>query len=724
MDFLFLYIFSPFGTATGFQYSLGAARIISYLRERGYSAKQLVPENTLRWSDLVEEILRHSPKFVGFYCIDINFPLNATLARFLKERNPSVVTVLGGPTAMFSDEVILKHYPQFDICVRGEGEKPVLDLVERVKKITDIPGITYRQETDIFRNPNCPQMSEEEMNSFPSMYSEGLIPVECAQNTGILSSVGCAFKCTFCHFSVLTGSHIRFYNDDRVIEDIERIGAWAKSCGYEDLLVPILDEAFTANKKRTIRLCERIASLQVPLTFSCGTRGDYVNADVLDALWKAGVRSLFFGLESASPPVLCNIGKVGGMRGSGFRKEKRYLQMLKKSVLMAKAKGFDLSLSVIVGLPGETLEEARETMDLIRELEVPYAHNLLQVYRGTQLWNEREHYGIDCHPFNGVWQVPMVTIPAYDVTQVPRLHAKDGAHGKMHQYEIQAVIESLLGSHTSSSEIPFPMLLRAPQDPQCVEEYLEEHSEVGSRLILCNCTLGEFGDRIERFVFPTSSPILMSEADLDASREGLILLKRRNPPLNAAELGFEVRVQNLSRLITLNTEGIVEAITAEDISDDERVPKINVVVLGMADVDLLASIGQRLVAGEELEILVGDWAARTVFADRDRLTGNFNSTTPRKYLSPNRGIVDSVSSVFYELEPLLDYTDSDFADLYEVVWTLSTICKLLRKTEISALDGEKCIVRKNSHGHERVLDGVVGTRRFLGGDQVGVWASA
>lgn len=127
LDFLFVFPNTPYGYYRGFTYNIGAARMIWNLRQNGFTAEQYCPQAFYTFAETARDMLARQPRFVGFSCFDVHFPLIADIAAQLKQQSKDVKIVVGGPTAMFSDEVILTHYPQIDLCVRGEGEQTVLE---------------------------------------------------------------------------------------------------------------------------------------------------------------------------------------------------------------------------------------------------------------------------------------------------------------------------------------------------------------------------------------------------------------------------------------------------------------------------------------------------------------------------------------------------------------------------------------------------------------------
>ncbi len=97
---------------------------------------------------------------------------------------------------------------------RGRTDRP--GLVAGVP-LNWIAGLSYTAEGMFCRNPNRGAMSEEELNRFPSVYAPGLVPLKYSPQVGLLTSTGCFYRCTYCHFSVLSGARIRFFSDAHVL---------------------------------------------------------------------------------------------------------------------------------------------------------------------------------------------------------------------------------------------------------------------------------------------------------------------------------------------------------------------------------------------------------------------------------------------------------------------------------------------------------------------------
>ena len=191
-----VFVFPPAPDGTTFGYHLGAGYVRSYLQRHHIDSDQFVTHQERIFPDIVAGILEYNPRIVGFTCYDLNYPYVRLLSIALKKKNPLINVILGGPTATFSFREIMNHTPEIDICVRGEGEQTMLELLQ--KDFTDlesIRGIAFRSGNEIVSTPERPLISGEkkmaELDVIPSPYLTGIIPPD--GTTGILTSRAALF---------------------------------------------------------------------------------------------------------------------------------------------------------------------------------------------------------------------------------------------------------------------------------------------------------------------------------------------------------------------------------------------------------------------------------------------------------------------------------------------------------------------------------------------------
>lgn len=394
----FVFIFPPYWSDYKFHYHLGVGYVQAFLEEKGIDSLQYVPKKAVTPPLLVEEVLSLNPEFIGFTCYDSNYYMVKMLAHLFKRERHNLPIIVGGPTATFSDQFLLEDCLDIDVCVRGEGEETTLELVKNnFSNLEEIKGVSFRNRGVIIRTDDRPLIRgkerEAELDVIPSPYLKKLIPLD--GRCGILTARGCTHKCVYCNFSAMSRHTVRYHSIDRVIAELKTIDEYTRATKEKKEMISIFDDAFSLNKERAKEICRRIINEGIDLEFFVETRADACDLELLELMRHAGVKRLSFGLESAVPKVLRNIKKVyAGSDQISFEPEKRFLRAVKENVELAKKLGFQVNVSIIAGLPGETLEDIEETLRFVKELNVEwYAHNYLNIFAGTELYETYERYG-------------------------------------------------------------------------------------------------------------------------------------------------------------------------------------------------------------------------------------------------------------------------------------------------------------------------------------------
>ncbi len=421
------FVFLPESSKKDFVYHLGVAYIQAFLKKREIESFQFVPEVRMSVEDCVEGILLFDPDLVGFTVYDYNYYLVKVLSRNIKIKRKDLPIILGGPSPTFSDLLIMEDNPYIDVCVRGEGEETLFELCSNYlekgffKNLETIKGITYRKSGNIVRNEDRPlirnaNLRDGELDVLPSPFLEGILKGD--ERTGILTSRGCTFKCTYCNFTAMSRNRIRYHSVERVIRELETINETLSKKGGEEETITIYDDAFTLNIERAKEICRRIKEKKICFKLSCETRVDRMDDELLELMVDAGFKNISFGLESASPKVLRNIKKVGLSNSPDFKEEKEFLFKMKKYVGKAKELNLNPTVSIILGLPSEKLKDGMKSVKFVENLGVKYyAHNLLQIFPGTELFKTHRNFGIEIE--KGPSLLPFETNYSYDVSKVP-----------------------------------------------------------------------------------------------------------------------------------------------------------------------------------------------------------------------------------------------------------------------------------------------------------------
>jgi radical SAM superfamily enzyme YgiQ (UPF0313 family) len=321
-------------------------------------------------------IERENPKVVGFSVYNSNMDEVLGIARVCKEVNRDILTIIGGPQATFMPEESLNDMPSVDIIARGEGEHLMLEVLEAVegkRELRDISGITYRSGDTIVSTEARGLI--QDLDALPSPYVEGVFEMDNYAIATLLSSRGCVHRCSFCYTPRAFGRRLRFHSKEYVLRDVEI----ACSKGVEMLW--FADPNFAASRKHVSGILEGIAEGGYDVPIWCQTRVDDVDREILQLMKKAGVEWIFFGLESGRQEALDSMHK-------GIK-----LAQVERAVRAAREVGIKVELSVIIGLPGETKEEAKDTLRFAKSLGADrIAVNRLRLYFGTEICERKGWY--------------------------------------------------------------------------------------------------------------------------------------------------------------------------------------------------------------------------------------------------------------------------------------------------------------------------------------------
>jgi radical SAM superfamily enzyme YgiQ (UPF0313 family) len=316
------------------------------------------------------------PNFVGITSLTPMIESTLLAAHIVKETKSDTLVILGGPHATFMDEQILSNNKEVDFVVRGEGEQTILELLDTIKKsnlkdLEQVTGITFRKNNQIIHTPNRPfiqdldKLPRPAYDQFPlkkyRLFGKSIFP--------IMTSRGCPYQCSYCVSSRISGIQFRARNPNSVVDELE----WLRD-EYGADAYSFYDDAFTLDIERAKRICEEIKRRKITIPWDCQTRVDHVTKKLLAKMREANCQLISFGVESGCQKILNSVSK------------QTTIEQNKKAVKWAKEAGLPVSISVIIGYPGETEETLKETLDFIRKVGPDYVYlTLATPYPGTNL---------------------------------------------------------------------------------------------------------------------------------------------------------------------------------------------------------------------------------------------------------------------------------------------------------------------------------------------------
>jgi len=318
------------------------------------------------------------PDIVGVTSVTLNYPIASEILKYTKSVDKDVITIIGGPHVTFAPVETLTEAPWIDIVVKGEGERTILDIVSG-KKLAEIDGIAYRDKADGIKMTGERHLIEN-LDGLPSP-AKHLFPLSrylaLDVHASILTGRGCPFNCIFCVGSKMGGRRVRYRNPKLIIDEIEQDLA----TGFRE--VNFEDDHLTLNHQHLNAICDEIIARGLKFNWSAFSRVDTVNLEILRKMRQAGCTWLLYGVESGNQEILDII------------KKKITLQKVKDAVDMAKEVGIGILASFILGLPGETPETMRQSLQFAQGLKASYGFHVLSPFPGTEVREKAAEYGIE-----------------------------------------------------------------------------------------------------------------------------------------------------------------------------------------------------------------------------------------------------------------------------------------------------------------------------------------
>ncbi len=375
----------------------GIASIASFLRARGWpvavvplhfaAVDGLTPPEVSE-SILAAALAEFRPDVVGVSCpYTIIYPTCIEILQAVKQIRPGLVTVIGGPHVTFTDAETAAA-PAVDYVVRGEGEwilAELLSALETSKDPAGIQGLTFRRDGTTVRTPGRPP---GDLARLPPV-DFSLFPAEFLQRAQIFGMIhrGCRYRCAFCAEAAFWGSQ-RSLPTARLVGEIATLGRQ-----YGARMLGIEDSAQWLGSPELQELGRRLGRVKqhLPPAFFLNLTVEALNPAkraFLRELRRAGVGSVWLGIENSSEKVLAMMGKK--------RPWQRTLDMCRA----LREEGFLIKAEWMIGHPGDTREEA---LDAYQKLEGLFRDDLITTadfgvfvpLPGTKPWHDPARYGIE-----------------------------------------------------------------------------------------------------------------------------------------------------------------------------------------------------------------------------------------------------------------------------------------------------------------------------------------
>ncbi len=352
----------------------GVALMSACLKNGGFNVEIIdLQSKKVSFLEMKKELIKKNPKYIGITAIYGSMNEVYRIAKKCKEIFPNKKIIIGGLPATFAYERIFEECSHIDICVLGEGEDVIIDLM-RGEKLDKIKGIAYRKRKNFFVNERR-EYKDMEKHPFPDyslfsmdFYREKYLPYE--------TSRGCPFACDFCCQTKKEGRKLREKSIKKVISDFHKIS----NLGFRRVM--IVDNDFLTNIDRAKEMFKEIIKEKInkKLEFFIATRISNILRDkenIIKLMRDSNTRVVFVGIESLCEDSRKKLGKI------------KDIEDLKELFVEFERAGIKIIPSYIFGFPKESEEDMNKTYEGALYLDTEmFKFNIFTPYPGTNIYKE------------------------------------------------------------------------------------------------------------------------------------------------------------------------------------------------------------------------------------------------------------------------------------------------------------------------------------------------
>jgi len=358
----------------------------------------------IRWPEFTRLLDRYQPKY---YLTQLTAPTleNDMYGVFLAKARGAKTIVFGTHVTPIPRET-MQPFPALDFALIGEPDLTIRDLLDHLEHKIDlrspeiqrifanhdakyqpsfnedgsvnlygIKGLAWRKGEEIILNLPRPFIAS--LDDLPIPLHE-LLPLQKYRMpyirgpfTFIVTSRGCPAGCTYCikHVSYQYSTRVR--SPELIMQEMWQL----KKLGINN--IHMYSDLFTVSRDQVIELCQRMISEDIQIKWMCNSRVDFVDQEMLALMGKAGCRMISWGIESGNEQILKHARKGA------------YPEKAERSLRWAKQAGIMNWGYFIIGLPGETDDTIRQTINFAKKLPLDIAlFHVAAPYPGTPFFFE------------------------------------------------------------------------------------------------------------------------------------------------------------------------------------------------------------------------------------------------------------------------------------------------------------------------------------------------
>ena len=338
---------------------LGLLYVGGALQRAGYGVALYDAMTRFHTLEQVRETLRRErPDAVFVSCITATVLDGMDVCRVAKEEAPATLTVLGNTHPSFMYEEILRDHPEVDVVVRGEGEATAVELMDAWsadREWDQVPGLAFRQGARIVATPARPFLPDLDAAApawdLVPWKEYSYRPKPGSTLAVVSSSRGCRQHCSFCSQRLFWQESWRAHSAERFVDELQMLRT---RFGVD--VVMLADEIPTLDPVRWRRILDLLIERDLGTALLLETRVDDIlrDEDLLPTYRRAGVEHIYVGVESVNQATL-----------DLFKKDAK-VEQGKRAIELINAHEIVSETSFVMGMPNETAEDMRRTVELAK----------------------------------------------------------------------------------------------------------------------------------------------------------------------------------------------------------------------------------------------------------------------------------------------------------------------------------------------------------------------
>lgn len=329
----------------------GLCSISAYAKKTGFDIKLLDLRYLKGWDHFKEEILKGNPDVVGIGMMSVDYNPVMKCVDIIDEVSKKTIIVIGGPhPSIMKDEVIANS--KIDHIIQGEGEisftELLKDLVSGKSPARIIKGIV----------PKLDDLPFVDRNLYFS-HESPIVPELPTPFMTIIAGRGCLYNCSFCQPAerMIFGKGVRRRSVNSIIQELKCLRD-----KYDFKSLMLHDDCITEDIEWINLFCEQYLKNGFNQPFVCQSRADIIcnNEETVKRMKDSGLYMYLIGFESGNQRILNYLRK-------GTKVEHNF-----KAAEICEKYNIKIWANYMLGIPTETKEEVKDTVDMIRIIKPDY----------------------------------------------------------------------------------------------------------------------------------------------------------------------------------------------------------------------------------------------------------------------------------------------------------------------------------------------------------------